>query len=370
MARLAQGAPGYRFGPFELDARSRELRKHGIRIKLQDQPCMILMLLLERAGEVVTREEIQNHLWSDSTFVDFENAINSAVRRLRDALGDTAENSRFVETLARRGYRFVAPVSSKPEATPEAAPEAAQAPLVVSARRSRRAIIVAAVALVALGVALALWLVHGSSATEHADIRVAPLTANTGFENDPSFSPDGTRVAYIWNDQSGKSDIYVKLIGTGDPVRITQVSAPYSSTAWSPDGRWIAALRLVGEERAVIMLPASGGRERELSRVTRIIPTAFLGPLLAWSLDGRFLFTSNKSGPDSGFAIIRVSVETGEQSPITSPPRDIYGDLGPAVSPDGRTLAFVRARFATGDLFYCFVNRLNSGNQPAEAGHI
>src|SRR5437763_16466281 len=113
--------PAYRFGAFELYTRSGDLRKRGIRIKLQDQPREILLLLLDKAGEVVTREQIQKHLWPDSTFVDFDNAINSAVRKLRDALGDTAENPRFIEMLARRGYRFIAPVSSSAENAPSPA---------------------------------------------------------------------------------------------------------------------------------------------------------------------------------------------------------------------------------------------------------
>src|SRR5215471_7776517 len=94
-----------RFGLFELDPRAGELRKSGIRIKLQDQPFQILLLLLEHPGEIVTREEIQKRLWPENTYVDFDNAINSAVRKLREALGDSPENPRFVETLARRGYR-------------------------------------------------------------------------------------------------------------------------------------------------------------------------------------------------------------------------------------------------------------------------
>src|SRR5437763_7522227 len=114
--------PAYRFGAFELDTRSGDLRKLGIRIKLQEQPREILLLLLDNAGEVVTREQIQKHLWPDTTFVDFDNAINSAVRKLRDALGDTAEDTRFIETVARRGYRFIAPVSTKTESAHEPAP--------------------------------------------------------------------------------------------------------------------------------------------------------------------------------------------------------------------------------------------------------
>jgi DNA-binding winged helix-turn-helix (wHTH) protein len=104
----------FQFGAFELDLQARELRKRGIRVKLQDQPLQILFLLIECAGEVVTREQIQKKLWCVDTFVDFENSINGAVRRLRDALGDTSENPRFVETVARHGYRFVAPVSRHP----------------------------------------------------------------------------------------------------------------------------------------------------------------------------------------------------------------------------------------------------------------
>jgi DNA-binding winged helix-turn-helix (wHTH) protein len=100
----------YRFGVFEADASAGELRKHGVRIKLNAQPFQVLMLLLERPGEVLTREQIYRELWPDGTFVDSEHGVNSAVNRLRDALGDTAGNPRFVETLSRRGYRFVAPV--------------------------------------------------------------------------------------------------------------------------------------------------------------------------------------------------------------------------------------------------------------------
>jgi len=100
----------YRFGTFELDATTGELRRMGIRVKLNAQPFQVLCLLLERPGELLTREEISRELWPDGTFVDYEHGVNSAVNRIREALGDSAGNPRFVETLARRGYRFVAPV--------------------------------------------------------------------------------------------------------------------------------------------------------------------------------------------------------------------------------------------------------------------
>ena len=105
-----QPARRYRFGVFEADAATGELRRQGVRVKLNAQPFQVLFMLLERPGELLTREEISQALWPDGTFVDYEHGVNSAVNRIREALGDPASNPRFVETLARRGYRFVAPV--------------------------------------------------------------------------------------------------------------------------------------------------------------------------------------------------------------------------------------------------------------------
>jgi DNA-binding winged helix-turn-helix (wHTH) protein len=133
----------YRFGVFEADSTSRELRRQGVRVKLHSQPLQLLFLLLDRPGEVLTREEICRELWPDGTFVDYEHGVNSAVNRIREALGDKANNARFIETLARRGYRFVAQVeqiapqkndsASRPIAevleSPATAPAGAQASL-------------------------------------------------------------------------------------------------------------------------------------------------------------------------------------------------------------------------------------------------
>jgi cholera toxin transcriptional activator len=102
----------YRFGAFEADAVTGELRRQGMRIRINAQPFQVLLMLLERPGQLLTREEISRELWPDGTFVDYERGVNSAVNRIREALGDTAANPRFVETLARRGYRFVAPVET------------------------------------------------------------------------------------------------------------------------------------------------------------------------------------------------------------------------------------------------------------------
>jgi len=100
-----------RFGVFEADLVSGELRKNGVRVRLQEQPFQVLAALLENAGEMVTREDLRQRLWPSDTFVDFDHSLNTAVNKLREALGDTASNPRFVQTVARRGYRFIAPVA-------------------------------------------------------------------------------------------------------------------------------------------------------------------------------------------------------------------------------------------------------------------
>src|ERR687892_1030544 len=101
-----------RFGAFELDPRTGELRKAGVRINLPEQPFQVLKALLDHHGDLVTREDLRQRLWPAETFVDFDQGLNAAVRRLRDALGDSADTPRFVETLPRRGYRFIAPVTA------------------------------------------------------------------------------------------------------------------------------------------------------------------------------------------------------------------------------------------------------------------
>src|ERR1700722_4106898 len=107
-----------RFGVFELDLGAGQLRKSGAKLRLQAQPFQVLTVLLERAGDVVTREELRNKLWPSDTFVDFDHSLNTTVNKLREVLGDSASNPRFVETLARRGYRFIAPISDAAKSQP------------------------------------------------------------------------------------------------------------------------------------------------------------------------------------------------------------------------------------------------------------
>jgi len=117
-----------RFGVFELDLNTGELRKGGVKLRLQGQPVQVLTLLLERAGDVVTREELREKLWASDTFVDFDHSLNTAINKVREALGDSASTPRYVETLARRGYRFIAPVQAAVQAPPAIASESVALP--------------------------------------------------------------------------------------------------------------------------------------------------------------------------------------------------------------------------------------------------
>src|SRR5437899_7634340 len=110
MALETQSPAVLRFGTFEVDVRAGEVRKQGVRIKLQEQPFHVLTVLLQRSGEVVTREELRSQIWPSDTFVDFDNSLNTSINKLREALGDSADSPRFIETLPRRGYRFLVPV--------------------------------------------------------------------------------------------------------------------------------------------------------------------------------------------------------------------------------------------------------------------
>src|SRR5262249_37402187 len=203
-APASSGPVVVRFGVFEADLRAGELRRNGLKLKLQQQPLQVLAMLLEHPGEIVTREELHARLWAADTLVDFDHGLNAAVKRLRDALQDSAENPRFVETLARRGYRFIAPVNG---GITNGMPLAA-------ATRNRRFFLrpwFAAGLLSSLTLAVLLWELWLHPARRLETIE-GQLTANSSENsgNSAAISPDGKYLAY-----SDHTDIFLKLISTG-----------------------------------------------------------------------------------------------------------------------------------------------------------
>src|SRR6266403_370613 len=160
MALETRSSAILRFGVFEVDVRAGELRKQGVRVKLQEQPFQVLTVLLQCAGEVVTREELRNQNWPPDTFVDFDNSLNTAINKLREALGDSADSPKYIETLPRRGYRFIGSVEEvqAPWIVPEKSKSKTDPPPARIARRPEfgSGFLITLVACLALG--FAIWM--------------------------------------------------------------------------------------------------------------------------------------------------------------------------------------------------------------------
>jgi Tol biopolymer transport system component/DNA-binding winged helix-turn-helix (wHTH) protein len=255
-----QGAQVIRFATFELDARSGELRKSGMKLKLGGQPFQVLAILLERPGEVVTREELQARLWPD-TFVDVDHNLNTAINKIREVLGDSAENPRFVETLPRRGYRFIAPITGEVRAGTTGAPSGR-----VPASRPGWTLV-----LLILGTSVLLagsgWLIYKArrAPAPPAQRTLTRLTFDEGLQIGATWSPDSRFVAYS-SDRGGKFDVWVQQVGGGNPVQVTKGPGHNWQPDWSPDGKYIAYRSEEGDG-GLYFVPALGsaGLERKIA---------------------------------------------------------------------------------------------------------
>jgi DNA-binding winged helix-turn-helix (wHTH) protein/Tol biopolymer transport system component len=223
-----------RFGVFELDLKASQLTKKGAKLRLPQQPLQLLAVLLERPGETFTRDELRSRLWSSDVFVDFDHGLNKSIQKLRDALGDSAASPRYIETIPRVGYRFIAPVSNgHPPAAKIAIEPSPQLPaaVVTGGHKARWWIATAAVVVcAAIGVYVS---------TRHpAVITYTQLTDFTDAASDPALSPDGHILAFIRGDSYFMSTdpIYVKMLPNGEARMLTTDERPKYGLAFSPDG--------------------------------------------------------------------------------------------------------------------------------------
>ena len=332
-----------RFGVFEADLQERALHRNGLKLKLQNQPFEVLAALLERPGETVTDGELSRRVWPEGTYVEFEHSLSTAVLKIRRALDDSAESPRFIETIPRHGYRFIAPV----QLVSESRFSAGENPR--SSRTWYWAVSLAAIG--ALAIASAAYLVPRGAARAEPPTPT-PLTTTPGWEHSPSFSPDGNQVAYTWCEEGawefrGNCDILVKSIGSEPSLSLTGYPGVDVSPAWSPDGRLIAFLRIPAEGMATYhVVPAASGRERTLAETFPPASPALFGAAISWFPDGIHIAILVRDLPGGPHRLAVLSLETGARRALTNPAPSGLGDTAVAVSPDGRRIAFARTGLA------------------------
>jgi DNA-binding winged helix-turn-helix (wHTH) protein len=304
-----------RFATFEVDLFAQELRKAGLRLKLSGQPFQVLAILLEQPGTVVTREELQERLWPD-TFVDVDHNLNTAINKIREVLGDSAESPRFVETLPRRGYRFIAPIKERYELIGGRYAEESVAGVPGEPRIRSRILRYAVMAVVLSTAAGSAFLIYkrpqfpGSSKPR----ALTRLTFGAGLQMEPTWSPDGRYIAYT-SDRDSKLDVWVQQVSGGDPVRVTHTTGNNWQPSWSPDGKY-SAYRSEGDQPGLFVIPALGGEGLE-----RRIATFGYRP--RWSPDSSQILFQTLSGltsPKNSFYVVGLD---------GSPPRGILADFQP-----------------------------------------
>jgi Tol biopolymer transport system component/DNA-binding winged helix-turn-helix (wHTH) protein len=334
-------------------------------VQVEPKVMEVLLCLAAAPGEVVSREQLIDRVWQGAFVSD--DVLTRSIGQLRRVFGDDPERPRVIETIRKRGYRLVAMPAegamappapgSMPALVPTAVPSASAAQTAAAAPSRRAALRRTGLALcVLLFGALALRVLErpgghaGAGRAARGDVRLLPIAGVPADALRPAVSPDGTRVAFAWNGGAGRDlRLYVALLGAGPPMAVTSHRGLAGEVAdldpsWSPDGTLLAFSRQGRSSCELLTVPALGGPERRLGECGNDDATK-----VSWSPDGRWLATSARpaagaSPPGPRTARLRlVSPASGASRYLTTPPAGIYGDYGPAFSPDGTRLAFVRA---------------------------
>jgi Tol biopolymer transport system component/DNA-binding winged helix-turn-helix (wHTH) protein len=321
------------FSDFELDFENNVLKKRGRVVRLQSLPLRMLGLLVSHAGETVTRDQLRSELWPQGTFVAFDAGVNTAIRKVRQALDDDSGRARFIETIPREGYKFIAPVRFAPRevlAFPSIVPLPATPP---ARRRISRPL------WICLGVAFLIVTATGSWIAGRlaqrrplVAITAGPLDSLEGSKGFPAISPNGSQVAFSWGGYKGSAQgIYVMAITGGEPRLFTADTASDISPAWSPDGTHMSFRRWIGSGQAVMVAPVTGGAPRQLAETD--------GYHVAWSPDSQSVLFTVKSKKAAGFELWSVPAGGGEVRQVPTPGGpNPYGRFG--YSPDGKMLGY------------------------------
>ncbi|HUN61807.1 MAG TPA: winged helix-turn-helix domain-containing protein [Candidatus Sulfotelmatobacter sp.] len=337
-----------RFGAFEVDLRSGEIYKHGIRLKLQDQPFQVLAVLLEHPGDVVTREELRQKLWSADTFVDFDAGLNSAIKKLRDVLADSTEQPRYIETLPRRGYRFIAQVENGdlPATVPIEKLLATVPPVVSKPELSnkRRIFMAAGIAVLLIVAALVttLWLQSRDYFWRNpvAGARVQRITDWDGAAQAAALSRDGQFIAFL-SDREGRVDVWITQVGSGQFHNLTNGSAPelinpaVRLLGFSPDGSLVTFWarkqdKSGGTSIGIWAVPTLGGQPR---------PYLEGAAELDWSRDGSRVAYHTTDPGDPLFT--SNGIRSPHDRPIFAAPAGLHCHF-PVWAPDSAFIYFAK----------------------------
>jgi len=310
-----------RFDTFEVDLHSGELRKDGTRLRLAEQPFAVLAVLLGRPGEVVMREELQKKLWPTDTFVDFDRGLNKAINRLRDALGDSAEQPRFIETLPKRGYRFIGNID---RSLASASPTSAPAP----ARNAVHWIPTLTIALV-ISLAVGWWMsVRPAAKNLEPLIRssLLPPAGRTFVPYSLALSRDGTQLAFVAERVDGSRSLWIRSMSSTMPSEVAGTEGA-SLPFWSPDMRNLGFFA----DGKLKVLDVAGGSVRAIANARR--PSGG-----AWSSEGVIVFAPDVNGP-----LYRIGAAGGTPIAVTSvSAREAFnGHRWPVFLPDDRHFLFV-----------------------------
>jgi Tol biopolymer transport system component/DNA-binding winged helix-turn-helix (wHTH) protein len=351
MSEHGQAPTSLEFGPFELSFESHELRKNGVRLKLSGQAMQVLIILAERPGQLVSREELQQKLWAGDSYGDFEHGLNAAVNRLRETLCDSATEPMYIDTLPRRGYRFIGPIKERPSVASitSESKETTQpypAPISTTDGTGDRQNWLKISVWIFFGAVLATTAIfvyyRFRPSPQPATLTALPFTAYSGTEVMPAFSPDGSQIAFAWDGApppgSKGFDLYIKVVGSETLLRLThQPSEGLIGIAWSPDGTRIAFRRTYGENMGVYVIPALGGPEKRL-RSTGPVPVPSTS--ISWSPDGKWIAFTDSLATGDAQRIFLLSPESLESKQISHAEGCIHDGM-PAFSHDGRQLAYL-----------------------------